>query len=179
MIKAFFKYFISAILNNAVSKGVFPVELKHADIKSIYKKESRNQKKNYRPVNILPSLSKSLTVVSMINLKITLRYCQNISVDLEKGLTHNIAYQSLQKNHEILIVGAASTSAALFTDLSKVFDCQQHDSIIAKLHAYCIKEGSLNLFLSYLKRKQRVRLNNTLHGQTFYLVCLKDLPFVI
>ena len=92
MIKAFFKYFISAILNNAVSKGVFPVELKHADIKSIYKKESRNQKKNYRPVNILPSLSKSLTVVSMINLKITLRYCQNISVDLEKGLTHNIAY---------------------------------------------------------------------------------------
>ena len=41
VIKTFY-YFISASLNNAVNKGVFPVELKHADIKSIYKKESRN-----------------------------------------------------------------------------------------------------------------------------------------
>ena len=38
--------------------GVFPDELKQADIKPIYKKESRNEKENYRPVSILPNLSK-------------------------------------------------------------------------------------------------------------------------
>ena len=52
VIKTFY-YFISASLNNAVNKGVFPVELKHADIKSIYKKKSGNEKENYRTVNIL------------------------------------------------------------------------------------------------------------------------------
>ena len=38
--------------------GVFPDELKQEDIKPIYKKESRNEKENCRPVSILPNLSK-------------------------------------------------------------------------------------------------------------------------
>ena len=57
-VKDIFSYFISASFGNAVKKGVFPDELKHADIKPIYKKEARNEKENYRPVSILPNLSK-------------------------------------------------------------------------------------------------------------------------
>ena len=34
---------------------VFPNELKQADIKPIYRKESRNEKESYRPVSILPN----------------------------------------------------------------------------------------------------------------------------
>ena len=41
-----------------MNKGVLPDELKQADIKPIYKKESRNEKENYRPVSVLPNLSK-------------------------------------------------------------------------------------------------------------------------
>ena len=52
--KDLFSYFISASFNNAVN----PNELKQADIKPIYKKESINEKENYRPVSILPNLSK-------------------------------------------------------------------------------------------------------------------------
>ena len=55
--KDLFSYFISASFNNAVNKGVFPNELKQADIKPIYKKELRNEKENYRPVRILRNSS--------------------------------------------------------------------------------------------------------------------------
>ena len=57
--KDLFPYFISASFNNVVNKGVFPDELKHADIKQIYKKESRNGKENYGPASILPNLQKT------------------------------------------------------------------------------------------------------------------------
>ena len=53
-----FSYFISASFNNAVNKDIFPDELKQADIKPIYKNESRNEKENYRTVSISPNLSK-------------------------------------------------------------------------------------------------------------------------
>ena len=76
-----------------MNKGIFPIELKQVDIKPIYKKKSRNEKENYRPTSILPDLSKIVNVACMINLKITLiSFCQNISVDLEKGVAHNTAY---------------------------------------------------------------------------------------
>ena len=41
-----------------MNKGVFPNELKQADIKPIYKNKSRSEKENYRLVSLLPNLSK-------------------------------------------------------------------------------------------------------------------------
>ena len=55
--KDLFSYFISGSFNNAANNDVFPNKLKQADIKPIYKKESRNEKENYRPVSILPNSS--------------------------------------------------------------------------------------------------------------------------
>ena len=53
-------FYISFVLCKVVSKCVFLDELKHADVKPIYKKESRNEKESYRPARILPNLSKVL-----------------------------------------------------------------------------------------------------------------------
>ena len=36
------------------------------------------------------------------------------------------------------------------TDLSKDFDCLSHDLLIAKLHAYDLDIGSLNMLQNYL-----------------------------
>ena len=53
-------------------------------------------------------------------------------------------------------------SASLFTDVSKAFDCLSRNLLIAKLHAYGIKNRVLNLLFSYLQnRKQLVLRNNT------------------
>ena len=89
--KDLFLYFISGSFNNVVNKVVFSGELKHADIKPIYKKESRNEIENYRPVSIFPNLSKTFQHCIYDEL-ILISYCQNISADLQKVLAHNIAY---------------------------------------------------------------------------------------
>ena len=41
-----------------IENSVFPDSHKQADIKPVYNKYYSNEKKNYRPVSILPSLSK-------------------------------------------------------------------------------------------------------------------------
>ena len=50
---------------------------------------------------------------------------------------------------------------ALLTDLSKAFDCLNHELLIPKLEAYGFDYASLNLILSYLSgRKHRTKVNN-------------------
>ena len=144
-----------------MNKGVFPGELKHADIKLIYKKESRNEKENYRPVSILRNLSKLFERCMHHQLK---DYFEKILSKYQCGFRKGFSIQHcllvmIEKLRKSLDSGEAS--AALSTDLSKAFDCLPHDLLIAKLYAYGIKKWSSNLLLSYLKyRRQRVRLNN-------------------
>ena len=44
--------------NECVDKGVFPSFLKNANITLVFKKDFRGSKDNYRPVSILPIISK-------------------------------------------------------------------------------------------------------------------------
>ena len=51
-------------------------------------------------------------------------------------------------------------AGALLTDLSKAFDCLNHELLIAKLEAYGFENKSLTYILSYLTdRKQRTKVN--------------------
>ena len=51
---------------------------------------------------------------------------------------------------------------ALLTDISKGFDCLDHDLLIAKLNGYGSSFPVLRLILDYLlNRKQRTRINNS------------------
>ena len=51
---------------------------------------------------------------------------------------------------------------ALFLDLSKAFDCLQHDLLLAKLNAYGFDCKSLKLISSFLSnRKYRTKINSS------------------
>ena len=53
-------------------------------------------------------------------------------------------------------------AGALLTDLSKAFDCLNHELLIAKLDAYGFDQSSLSYIYSYLSnRKQRTKINNS------------------
>ena len=53
-----FTTILSSDINNCILNGIFPSNLKYADITPIFKKLERLLKINYRPVSVLPTLSK-------------------------------------------------------------------------------------------------------------------------
>ena len=57
---------------------------------------------------------------------------------------------------------ARQLAGGLLTDLSKAFDCLNHELLIAKLEAYGFDHTSLEFICSYLLgRKQRTKINNS------------------
>ena len=69
--------------------------------------------------------------------------------------------RSLYDQIQVFFESILSKYDALFTYLSKAFDCLSHELLIAKLDAYGFDENALILVNSYLSnRKQRVKINN-------------------
>ena len=53
-----FSKFFQANLNNTIETSTFPEQLKYADVKPVFKKDFRTDKKNCRPISILLNVSK-------------------------------------------------------------------------------------------------------------------------
>ena len=80
-------------INSSISTGIFPDELKLADIVPVFKKEDQNDKVNYRPISLLPLISKIFENFFIRRLKIFLiRFYPKNSVDLEKDIQHNMHF---------------------------------------------------------------------------------------
>ena len=139
---------------------IFPTSLKLPDITPVYKKGSKNSKENYRPVSILPNISK---IYERCLFKPISNYFENIFSKFQCGFRQGLSAQyclisMIEKWKKSVDKG--KTFAALLTDLSKAFDCLPHDLIIAKLNAYGFSLSAARLMQSYLcNRKQRTKIN--------------------
>ena len=131
-------------------------------MKPVFKKNSRTDKNNYRPISILPNISKIYE--RCINKQLE-GYFQALLSKYQRGFRKGYKVITtllpmIDKWRKFLDAGGAF--GALLTDLSKAFDCLPHELLISKLHAYGVDVPSLKLLHSYLtKRKQRVKLNGT------------------
>ena len=68
-------------------------------------------------------------------------------------------------------LGNKGYAGAVLMDLSKAFDCMNHELLIAKLNAYGFDKDSLLIIYSYLhNRWQRVKISNTLSPWTELLL---------
>ena len=153
--------FIFRNINSGIVQSSFSLNLKLADVTPVYKKDSRNEKSNYRPVSVLSNLSKIFENILYEQIypffeKIFSKY----QTGFRKGLNaQHCLIAMIERFRKSLDQGGEYS--ALLTDLSKAFDCLPHDLIIAKLHAYGFDDPSLRLIHSYLTdRFQRVKINN-------------------
>ena len=158
--REFFADYLLSCFNNSISNSHFPTILKNAEVTPIFKKGSKNLKENYRPVSILPNISKIFErpIFDQMNL-----FFNKILSKFQCGFRKNMSAQDcllsmLEKWRSASDNGKAF--GALLTDLSKAFDCLPHGLLIAKLHAYGFSLPSLKLIHSYLSnRKQRTKIN--------------------
>ena len=150
------------MFNFYVDKTSFPNSLKQADITPVHKKDDTNDKNNYRPVSILHSLSKAFEKCLYDQIyAYTDSILSKAQCSFRKGYsTQYSIIAMIEKWRGNLDQGGIC--GALFTDLSKAFDCLVHDFLLVKLEAYGFTYESLKLINSYLTdRKHRKKVKSS------------------
>ena len=154
--------FLTNCINHSFVANKFPDELKLSEVIPLYKKLDPLKKENYRPVSLLPHVSK---VFERIIYKQIMSYVTNLLSDYITGFRKSHGSQhclvKMLENWKSALDKSESV-CALFMDLSKAFDTINHDLLLAKLKAYGFSKDALTLMCSYLKdRKQNVVINNS------------------
>ena len=146
------------IVNYSILQTTFPGHLTLADITPTQKDSDVTNKKKYRPISILPVLSKVFE-----------RVLENQITTFVNEFPFMCGYRKRYSMQYALIaviekmkrsLDSHGYSGALFIDLSKAFDTLNHDILIAKLHAYGYDKVSLKLIQSCLSQRwHRTKIN--------------------
>ena len=148
---------ISKLLNKIFDKGEFPECWKLANVTPVYKRSGpRTDKGNYRPISILPTLSKVGESIIHGRLLDHLMYNKLISEKQSAYLRgDSTSQQLLYITHKIRKSWAeGKLSHAVFLDISAAFDGVWHKGLLAKLKQNGITDKALELLESYLNRRR-------------------------
>ena len=155
---------MSKLFNNLFEIGHYPDLWKISHVTAIYKRKgSKNDKKNFRPISLLPTTSKICEAILHQRL---LTHCTENNVITERQAAYlkgdSTTHQLLYLVHKIKLSWTKqSCTRAVFLDVDGAFDKIWHNGLTAKLKQIGIDGKLLQLFESYLKnRKQIVVVDN-------------------
>ena len=136
--------------NNCLKKGTFPKDFQKAAVHPTHKKDCKTEKSNYRPISILPNLSK---IHERLLYDQMYTYFSNFFPQYQCGFRKGYSAQHCLLAMTEKMKEARDSNkvcAAVLTDLSKAFDCLLHDLLIEKLHAFGFDHKSLRVIHAYL-----------------------------
>ena len=148
-------------INYSIQHSSFTQELKLSEVIPVCKKLNPLQKENYRPVSLLPHVSKVFERIihKQMSNYIRDKLAHSITGFRKLHGTQNSLVMILEKWKRALDKG--EYVSALFMDLSKAFDAINHDLLTTKLKAYGFSKEALKLMKSCLKNwKQKMQINN-------------------
>ena len=153
----------ATFFNSCILTGVFPDELKVAKVIPLFKSGNMNDMSNYRPVSILPTLSKIFE---------KLIYKRFYKFFEDNAIIYNYQFGFRQSHSTIHAIQTAIDSVVtslnnsyhtmgISIDFSKAFDTIQHTILLKILEHYGIRGIALDLISNYLSnRKQYVYYDN-------------------
>ena len=148
---------LTLIFNQSVKNGIFPCDLKLSKITPLFKKNNPEHFDNYRPIAILPAISKIFEKVmhkqiyqyfSSHNLLFHSQYGFRTNHSTELAALHLCSEMSKKLDNK-------ETPFSVFLDLSKAFDLLDHHILLSKLNHYGFDEMSLALCKNYLTNRRQ------------------------
>lgn len=200
VVKSCLQYIIEPLkllINQTFETGQFPDCLKTAVIKPVFKKGCKLNCDNYRSIALLSTFSKILEKCFANRLHNFLEKFKILSNN-QYGFRKNVSTTDAIVKFVDLIYKCIDEDAnivAIFADLSKAFDCVDHDLLLKKLNYLGIRGNALLWIASYLKnRQQLVQINNkqsklktnkfsvpqgSVLGPILYILYVNDFPDII
>ena len=143
-----------------VQNKLFPTKLKLADISPIFTQFENIFAKNYRPVSILPVVSKIFEKLMQKQINgFVDRHLSPYLCGYRKGYSSQYALLAMIEQWKMFVANS-SFAGGILMDLSKAFDTINHQLLAAKMYAYGFSKDSLEVILNYLSdRWCRTKIN--------------------
>ena len=164
--KYVFARLLKPLINKSIETGSFPSGLKTANVIPIFKKGDSTNLNNYRPISLLPVISKIFEKIinNQLTKVIDNGYIDHNQYGFRRGhSTEDAVLKFIDKLEKD--IATKKHVVSIYVDVSKAFDSCDHGIIINKLKRTGLNSVGVNLMRSYLKdRKQIVIVNNTQGG---------------
>ncbi len=159
---------LTNIFNKSIALSQFPSEWKAARVIPVFKKGQRTMLDNYRPISILPVVSKLIERILYNQLS---KYLEKESIlsEYQFGFrsSHSTTTTLLDCSNEWYVnMDRGQYNLVVFLDIKKAFDTVNHDILLKKLEMYGLGDSALALLRNYLTdRTQNCQLQDMLSKQ--------------
>ena len=149
---------ISDLVNLSYETHEFPTMMKKATITALHKKKDINMISNYRPISILPAISKVFEKSATNQLATYLEQNNILSRNQHAYRRRHSTVTCLAEVVDYLynLVDNKKHSAVISLDLSKAFDSISHQLLLNKLSNQGLSENSILWIKSYLSERKQV-----------------------